>query len=311
MEKALADGAAALRERFAGTVRTVTASEDENSELFWALHGGGGNFGIAIELGFRLHPLPAATLGLLLWRPQQGPEVVRRYRDFVESGAAEGVGGGVLYLTGPPEEFVPEHLVGKLALAIGIVYPGDEQAARAAAAPLLELGPDGEMIVEMPYAELQCALDDPPGYRNFWSAEHLEQFPDEAVELFCARAEDMVVPSPSQHVIFPWGGAVARQADGFPIANRHATWCVHPFGLWESPDDDERGIAWARGVRADMEPFAAGGAYLNFTGQEGADRIVAGFGGDENYRRLAAVKAEYDPDNVFRLNHNIDPAAAG
>ena len=165
------------------------------------------------------------------------------------------------------------------------------------------------LLEEMPYSEIQSALDDPPGYRNYWSAEHLPALPDNAVDVFCARAIDMIVPSPSQHVLFPWGGAVARQADGWPIANRDATWCVHPFGLWEDPDDDERGIAWAKAVRADMAPFAAGGAYLNFTADEGGERIVAGYGGPRNYQRLAAVKRQFDPDNTFRLNHNIKPAA--
>ena len=284
--------------------RRVTASEDENPELFWALHGGGGNFGVATSLTFRLHPLPIATLGLLLFSPERGADVMRRYRDFAEQ-APDEVGGGVLFLTGPPEEFVPAHLQGRLTMAIGVMYAGAESEASEVAAPLLELSPDGQMIAEMPYAELQCALDDPPGYRNYWSAEHLETLPDEAVDLFCARAKDMVVPSPSQHIAFPWGGAVARNAADWPLASRQARWTVHPFGLWEDPADDERGKAWARATCADMKPYATGGVYLNFVGDEGEDRVRAGFGG--GYDRLAAVKAEWDPDNVFRQNHNVAP----
>lgn len=133
--------------------RQVTASEDENSELFWALHGGGGNFGIATSFEFRLHPLPVATLALLLFPPDRGPEVARRYRDFAEE-APDEVGGGMLYLTGPPEEFVPERLQGQLALGVGVMYAGGETEAREVAAPLLELSPEGQMIAEMPYAEL-------------------------------------------------------------------------------------------------------------------------------------------------------------
>jgi FAD/FMN-containing dehydrogenase len=165
------------------------------------------------------------------------------------------------------------------------------------------------MVVELPYAELQCMLDDPPGYRNWWSADYLDDLPDEAIDLFCARALDMVVPSPSQHVLFPQGGAVANGRSGFPIPWRAAKWVVHPFGLWEDPADDERAIRWAKDVRADLKPWATGDVYLNFIGDEGQDRIVAGVGRG-NYERLAAIKATFDPGNVFRLNHNIKPLPA-
>jgi FAD/FMN-containing dehydrogenase len=289
--------------------RTVIASEDENPELFWALHGGGGNFGIATELVFRLHQLPEATFGMLFWASDSGPEVVRCYRDLIADGAPEDLGGGALYLVGPAEEFVPEHLVGKLALAVVVVFAGGETSTRDAIAPLLELRPDGEMIAELPYAEIQSALDDPPGYRNYWSAEHLAELPDAAIDLFCARADDMVVPSPSQQAVLPWGGAVARQPGDWPLPHRRAAWVVHPFGLWEEPADDKRGIAWSKALCADMKPFATGDVYLNFIGDEGESRVVAGFG-PENYERLAAVKAQHDPHNVFRHNHNIKPAAS-
>jgi FAD/FMN-containing dehydrogenase len=284
----------------------VRASEDENPELFWALHGGGGNFGVATSFTFRLHPLPAVTAALLLWPPDAGPGVARAYRDFTEA-APDEVGGGFLYVTGPPEEFVPPHLVGKLACAVLVTYAGPEAEARKVIGPMLELGHDGEMVVEVPYAELQCMLDDPPGYRNYWSAEYLDSFPDEAIDVFCRRAGDMIVPSPSQHVLLPQGGAVGRGPSDYPIPWRQAAWVVHPFGLWEDPADDERGRRWARDLRADMKPWSSGAVYLNFIGDEGEERIVAGVGQD-NYRRLAAVKAQYDPDNLFRLNHNIKPS---
>jgi FAD/FMN-containing dehydrogenase len=116
----------------------------------------------------------------------------------------------------------------------------------------------------------------------------------------------MIVPSPSQHVLFPQGGAVARGPSDYPIPWRRAAWCVHPFGLWEDPADDERALRWAHDIRTDLLPWATGAVYLNFIGDEGRDRLVAGFG-RENYDRLATVKADYDPDNVFRLNHNIEP----
>ncbi|SCK58934.1 FAD-binding oxidoreductase [Streptomyces sp. WMMB 322] len=285
----------------------VRATGHNNRELFWALHGGGGNFGVATSMTLRLHPLPALTAALLMWPAAAGPEVVRAYRDFMEA-APDQAGGGLIYLTGGEEPPVPEDLVGKLACASLITYTGREAEARDVMAPMLGLGHTGELIGQMPYAQVQRMLDDPPGYRNYWSAEHLDAFPDEAVDLFCARAHDMVVPSPSQHVLFPQGGAVARGAELYPLPWRSAPWTVHPFGLWEDPADDARAKEWARGLREDLRPWTSGAVYLNFIGQEGRDRVVAGFG-PENYRRLAAVKAQYDPENVFRLNHNITPAA--
>jgi FAD/FMN-containing dehydrogenase len=284
----------------------VRASDDENPELFWALHGGGGNFGVAISFTFRLHALPLVTVALLLWRPEAGLDVMRAYRDFIES-APDEVGGGLLYLTGSAEGFVPEHLVGKLALAVLVVYAGSEADARKVAAPMLALGHEGEMIAEMPYAELQCMLDDPPGHRNYWSAEYLDTLPEEAIELFCSRANDMIVPSASQHVLFPQGGAVARGPADYPVPWRRAPWIVHPFGLWQNPSDDEHGMGWVRSLRADLKRWSSGAVYLNFIGEEGEDRVVAGFG-QENYARLAIVKAQYDPENVFHVNHNIKPA---
>jgi FAD/FMN-containing dehydrogenase len=285
---------------------TVTASEDSNEELFWALHGGGGNFGVAIELTFRLHPLPAATLALLLWPADRGLEIARSYRDLIDGGAPNELGGALAYIAGPPEDFVPDRLQNELCAGAVVVYAGTEEEMRQALAPILALRPEAELIAEMPYAEIQCAIDDPPGYRNYWSVEHMTAFPDEAVELFCQRAADMVVPSPSQHIMFPWGGAVARGAGDWPLPHRGAPWAVHPLGLWERREDDDQAIAWARGTCADMRPWATGGVYLNFIGDEGADRVAAGYG-DANYERLAKVKAEFDPDNVFHLHHNIKP----
>jgi FAD/FMN-containing dehydrogenase len=289
--------------------RRVRASEQEHPDLFWALHGGGGNFGIATEFTVQLHPLPVVTAALLLWHPEQGPMVGRAYRDFMAA-ASDDVGGGLVFLTGPAEDFVPSPLVGQLTCAVLVTYAGAEAQARRVMAPMLALEHEGELIVEVPYAELQCMLDDPPGYRNYWSVEYLDTFPDEAVDRFCARASDMIVPSPSQHVLFPQGGAVARGPDQYPIPWRSAPWCVHPFGLWESPTDDERAKQWAKDLRTDLQPWASGAVYLNFIGDEGQDRVVAGFG-QENYARLAAIKARYDPDNVFHLNHNVPPQRAG
>jgi len=133
--------------------------------------------------------------------------------------------------------------------------------------------------------------------------------PDPAIDLFCARAHDMIVPSGSEQVLVPLGGAVARGSSTYPVPWRHSPWLVFPFGHWGDPADDRRARQWTYDVRADLRPWASGAVYLNFIGDEGSDRVVAGLGAG-NYARLAAIKARYDPDNVFHLNHNIKPAHA-
>ncbi|MFJ9517566.1 FAD-binding oxidoreductase [Kitasatospora sp. NPDC101801] len=282
----------------------LAADEDRHPELFWALHGGGGNFGVATELTFRLHELPTVTIAMLLWQPEAGPTVLRHYVDYMAT-APDEVGGAFVHFTGPPEEFVPSGLVGRLTAALLLTYAGGEQAGREVFRPMLGHGHAGELIAELPYADFQCMLDDPPGGRNYWSAEYLDSFPGAAADLFCGRAAEMVVPSASLNAVFPQGGAVARGGD-HPVPWRAAPWAVHPFGVWEDPADDARGRQWAHDVCADLQPWSIGAVYLNFIGDEGAERVAAGLG-TGNARRLAAVKSAYDPENVFHLNHNIVP----
>ncbi|WP_328328326.1 FAD-binding oxidoreductase [Kribbella sp. NBC_00382] len=284
----------------------VIADETKNTELFWALHGGGGNFGVATSLTFKLRPLTSMTLAMLFWPADAGPEVIRRYRDLIEAGVPDELGGGVIYLTGPPEDFVPVHLQGERLVGAAAFYAGTEEETRAVFQPMMDLSPEGVMIAEMPYSAIQSALDDPPGFRNYWSAEHLSELPDEAIGAFAGAAAGMLHPSPSQQILVPWGGAVARDAGKWPLPHRSAAWVVHPFGLWADAADDQRGIEWARNVCTEMKPWSTGAVYLNFIGDEGADRVMAGYG-RENYDRLARVKAEFDPGNVFHLNQNIKP----
>ncbi|HSA51850.1 MAG TPA: FAD-binding oxidoreductase [Yinghuangia sp.] len=286
--------------------RIVRTDADDHPELFWALHGGGGNFGVVTSFTFALHKLPDFSMALLLWSPEYGPDVLRTYRDFF-AGAPDEFGGAFLFLTGPPEEFVPAHLVGRLTCAALVTCAGPEAVCQEAVTPLLGLAPEGALITDMPYAEFQRMLDDPPGMRNYWSAEYLQSFPDEAVDAFCARAPEMIVPSPSLHVVFPQGGMLAGGPQEFPVPWRNMPYAVHPFGVWEDPADDARGAQWAHDVCADVRPWATETVYLNFIGDEGHARVVDSFG-PGNYGRLAAVKAEYDPDNVFHLNQNIRPA---
>ncbi|MEU6491580.1 FAD-binding oxidoreductase [Streptomyces sp. NPDC046984] len=285
---------------------TVLATGEENPELFWALHGGGGNFGIATALTLRLHELPEFSIALLMFLPETGPDAVRTFRDVITTGPPK-VGGAVLYVTAPPEPFVPQHLVGSLLCTALVTYTGGEEELRKLARPLLALPHEGEVVTSMPYADVQCMLDGPPGLRNHWSVEYVSALPDELVDVFCSRARSMPVPSASQQVLFPLGGAIAAGPAEYPVPYRDAPWTVHPFGIWEDPADDERALRWVRDLCADARPWRTGAVYLNFIGDEGRDRVVAGLG-TGNFNRLARIKRQYDPDNVFRYNHNIPPA---
>jgi FAD/FMN-containing dehydrogenase len=284
----------------------IHANADENPDLFWALHGGGGNFGIATAITLKLHELPEFSIAMLLHLPEFGPEATRTYRDVITAGPNE-AGGAVIYLTAPPEEFIPPNLVGSLLCAVLLTYAGSEADLRKVAEPLLALPHEAEIVGALPYADLQCMLDDPPGMRNYWSAEYLTGAPDDLVDVFCARGEAVPVPTGTMHALFPQGGAIGTGPHEYPVPYRDAPWGVHPFGLWADPADDERCVRWVRDVRADVRPWSTGAVYLNFIGDEGADRVVAGLG-SENARRLGELKRRYDPDNVFRFNHNISPA---
>lgn len=283
----------------------VHADADEHPDLFWALHGGSSNFGVATALTLRLHELPRFTIAMVLFLPTAGPDVVRAFREIIRTGPDE-VSGAVLYFTGPPEPFVPPDLVGKLLCGALVTYVGGEEGLRRLAEPLLALPHEGEIVGPVPYPDVQCMLDDPPGMRNYWSAEYLTGLPDALVDVFCGLADGMPVPTGTQHIIFPQGGAIAAGPAEYPVPYRNAPWATHPFGIWENPGDDEQAMAWVRDVRAAVRPWSTGAVYLNFIGDEGADRVVAGLGTD-NARRLGEVKRRYDPDNVFRFNHNIRP----
>lgn len=288
----------------------VRASADEHADLFWALHGGGGNFGVATAFEFALHPVgPQVVAGLMLFEAARGRELLTLMRDTIEGGAPEQLALAVVYLTGPPEPFVPPQLQGALCCGLAFLWAGEDHAdGQAHAAVFRELEPAADLVGAMPYAEFQKMIDDPPGLRNYWTGDYLETLPDAAIETFAEQSEQMPVPSACQSIMFPWGGAVARRAAETPMAKRDATWVCHPFALWEEAADDAAHIGWARTISAAMRAYGNGGVYLNFVGDEGAARVRAAFGDD--YERLARVKATYDPDNFFRFNQNIAPAPA-
>lgn len=286
----------------------VTASATENADLFWGLHGGGGNFGVVTAMQLKLYPLTNVFGGLLVFPASDAPRVMRAYRDFIDGGAPDEVGGGMAFATGPEADFVPAHLVGKHVVLVIVFYAGSEEDGRRGFAPMLSLGHEGELLVDVPYAEFQCMLDDPPGHRNYWSAEYMDALPDAAIYALCESAAHMLVPSPSQHALFLGGGKAGRETAEWPLPWRSAKWVSHPFGVWADAADDDHVRDWVKLANATLKPWATGAAYLNFMGDEGEARTIAGLGRD-NYARLARIKAKYDPDNVFRHNHNIKPMA--
>ncbi len=287
--------------------REVTASEDEHPELFWALRGGGGNFGIATSFEFALHPVgPEVLAGLLIWPGDAGSEVGRRYRDLAFD-APDEMGTALVFLTGPPEDFIPPHLQGRTLAAIAYLWAGEVREGEEAIAPFRDLHPEVDLVGPMPYPDFQCMIDDPPGLGNYWSADYHDTFPDEALDTFVKYGFERQAPQPQQ-ILLPWGGAVSRvDEDATPMTHRNVRWITHPFAMWEAHEDATPNIEWAQGFRRDIAHHTNGGVYLNFIGHEGEERIKAAFGA-EKYRRLQAVKAEWDPRNVFQGNQNIRPS---
>ncbi len=285
----------------------ITASERENPELFWALHGGGGNFGVATAFTFRLHKLgPAVQAGLMLWPGDAVSEVTRSFREIALA-APDAVGTALVFLTAPPEPFVPANMVGKMAAGVAYLYAGDPAEGIEHAAPFRELGPTVDLVGEMGYADFQCMIDDPPGLYNYWSADYHADLSDGALDVIVDSARQLPGPH-SQQLIGRWGGAVASGGTATPLRNRDANWVTHPFGIEETPEGGQKAKEWVKKFRHQIAPYTTGGVWLNFVGDEGQDRIRAAYG-DENYARLARVKAEFDPHNVFRGNQNIRPAA--
>jgi FAD/FMN-containing dehydrogenase len=288
----------------------LTASDEEHPDLFWGLRGGGGNFGVVTSIEFRLHPVgPILYGGMLMFPGPRAAEVARAYRGFI-SGAEDDIGGAVALLSAPDAPFVPEPARGQPVAGVVVVYTGDPADGPDAYAPMRELGPVVEMVGPMPYTAIQGLIDGTgqPGLRNYWTAEFLDDLPDEAIDVlaeFHAR-----VPSPFTAMpIIPGGGAITRVAeDADALGYRDAPWNVHMLTMWADAADDERNIAWTRDLAAAIQPWTAGRAYLNFLGEEGPSRIKAAYG-PEKFARMQSIKDAYDPENLFRLNQNIPPEA--
>lgn len=295
----------------------VTAGGEElhvdashHPDLFWALRGGGGNFGVVTAMEFTLYPVgPIVQAGFFVWPTVgYGRDLARAYRDWATD-APEELGSWLLLTVGPDEDFLPRHLVGEGISLLAAMWAGDPDEGHEVMGSMRELDPHLDMMVPRPYTEFQSILDDPPGNRHYWSADYHDSLPDQALDVFVDSS--VSAPSPlTQQIFFAWGGAAARVPDDdTPLTQRDAAWVSHPFAVWQDPTRDQENIEWVRRFRREMAPWATGGVYLNFIGAEGEDRIRRAYG-EAKYARLASIKAEYDPGNVFRGNQNVVPAGA-
>ncbi len=283
--------------------RIVRASERENPELLWALRGGGGSFGVVTSLELRLHPLgPEVYAGVALFAADRATEIVRAYRDIMNA-APDELSLACAFITAPEDDDVPAALRGGPAVAILGMWAGDVADGERAFAPIRALGPDADFLGPTSYAEFQCSVDDPPGYRNYWTAENVVDLTDEAIDRLVRRGRELPA-GPSQLFIVAWGGAVRRfDAAHSPLAGREARFIVHPLLLWEDPADDERCRELARAFRSDVQEWSIGATYPNFLGEEGAARMGAAFGASAE--RLAAVKTQWDPHGMFHTHQAI------
>ena len=286
-------------------------TEDTNPELLWALRGAGSNFGVVTSYELRVHPLPPLLMAGMLVIPNddRAGDVAHAYRDHVEQ-ASEDLVTALVAILAPPEPFVPPELVGSPVLAMVVAWLGDPSEAEEAIAPLRRIMEGAvDLVQPMPYTALQAMIDGfaPQGWLNYHRGRHVGSLPDPVLDDYLQVGREIGSPM-TQGVLFRHGGAVSRVAeDATAVSGRAAPYMAHPIACWSDPVDTEREMQWVERFTAAFEPAATGQLYLNFERGDGQGDVVAGFG-EEKYRRLAALKQEYDPENLFRGNHNIAPA---
>jgi len=287
----------------------VRASADEHPDLFWALRGGGGNFGVVTRFEFRLHPVgPEVLSGLIVYPISALKPVLRQYREFVAKAPNE-LTVWVVTRLAPPLPFLPEAVHGQGIVVLALMYAGDPKQGERLIEPLRRFGtPVGEHVGVQPYTAWQQAFDPllTPGARNYWKSHNLKTLDDGLLDAVADCLDRL--PSPQCEIFFgAIGGATTQPApEAMAYANRDAQFVMNVHGRWEDAADDERGIRWARDFFKASAPFASGGVYVNFLTADEGERIRAAYG--PNYERLAQAKRTYDPDNLFRINQNIKPA---
>lgn len=297
------------------SARIVTAdaeclqvSATSHADLFWALRGGGGNFGVVTQFEFALHPVgPEVLSGLIVYPRAEAGRVLRKYREFVAA-APEELSVWIVMRKAPPLPFLPPEVHGQDMLALALCYLGPEAAGRRLIAPLAGFGTVlGQHVGMQPFTAWQQAFDPllTRGARNYWKSHNLIELKDGLLDALVEFAGKL--PSPHTEIfVGQLGGQTARvPADATAFGNRDANFVMNVHGRWISPAEDQACIAWAREFYRATLPFATGGGYSNFLTAEETDRVKLAFG--PNYARLAKVKKTYDPQNFFRLNQNIRP----
>jgi len=288
----------------------ITASATEHPDLFWALRGGGGNFGVVTSLEFRLHPVSMVYAGPVLYPLDRAADGLRFFRDFMETAPRE-LSAFFAFLIVPPGPPFPEHLHMQTMCGIVCVYCGDAAAGEAVTRPLLEFGPPAFAHVgPAPYPMIQSMFDPllPPGLHHYWKADFVNDLTDDIIAQHVKHGRDIPTVNSAMH-IYPVDGAVhdvPKNATAFAyrgVKYAHIVAAVSP-----DPAPMPQYREWVRDYWSALHPLSAGGGYVNFLMDEGDERISASY--LENYQRLAEVKKKYDPGNLFRVNQNIKPAAA-
>jgi len=294
--------------------RVLKASEDENPDLYWAIRGGGGNFGIVTSFTFELHPLgPEVAFSATFYPIEEYAEVLHGWREYV-SGTPDEVTSVCVGITFPANPEMPEAVHDRPVVIVGGVYAGDVDEGMKATEPLRQLGsPLFDMSGPTPFTGVQTGFD-PLFPRNelraYWKSQYLDELSDGAIEVIAAKAQERPAPLTLFNV-FQMGGAIANvDPEDTAFATRSAPYMVSIDGMWSDPGDDADNIAWTRAAWEAVKEFGTGEVYLNFTGRAdeapsaGVDTALG-----RNLARLAEVKAKYDPDNFFRVNDNIAPAS--
>jgi FAD/FMN-containing dehydrogenase len=287
----------------------VHASAEENPDLFWAIRGGGGNFGVVTAFEFDLHVVgPTVQAGPVVHPFEDAPNAMREVAALMKE-APDEVSCLPVIRHAPPASFIPEEYHGKLIVLFGLIYAGNLAAGTRALKPFRSVGkPIGDAVGEMPYTMFQSMFDKTAnhGARNYWKAHYLEGLSGEAIDIMCERATSM---SPESSIgMLSLGGAVARRPAGStPYPHRGAEWVVNIQARWRNAEEDDKHVAWARKTFETLEPHSTGGVYVNFISQaEDEARIGAAYG-ERTYRRLATIKAKWDPENLLHMNQNIQP----
>ena len=286
----------------------VIASEKENDDLFWALRGGGGNFGVVTTFEYRLHSVAEIYGGLIAYPVDRAEDLIRFYRTYIAD-APEDLGGFLGFHLAPPLPFLPESWHFKNICLLVACWAGPIEDGQKMVEPFLDaVEPVGSHVGPMPYPALNVAFDAllPKGLQHYWKASFAHELGDGAAKVHAEYGAKVPAIQTAVH-LYPINGAVQRVGmDETAFAYRDVSFSPVVAGMWEDPADNEQNIAWVRAYHEALRPYSVEGGYVNFMDQDDQDRIKENYKG--NYGRLAAVKAKYDPGNLFHVNQNIKPA---